>query len=362
VLDASGAAALLRRRRWHGVVVVNYHRIGDGSLSSFDRNAWTATAEAFDEQVAFAARNFDLVTADELVEAARGGRGRYAMITFDDGYRDNHDVALPILRSHGARATFFVTTGFVDEPRRPWWDEIAWMARTTSATAIPAGGWLEQAVVLGDGDRLEAITTLTDRYKSLPGERADAYLEFLAEATGAGRCQGGAEEWMTWDMVRRLRDEGMCVGAHTVTHPVLANHPPERQRDEIAVSKRRLEQELGESVTSFSYPEGTPAAFDARTRAIVHELDFELAFSFYGGYRRFAAWDPYDVRRATVSPATPPSLFRAMLTLPEVFARPRVAPSAADPDAPAVGPPGAAGANPHADDAGERAAVPQGAS
>jgi peptidoglycan/xylan/chitin deacetylase (PgdA/CDA1 family) len=363
VLDASGAARLLRKRPWHGVVVMNYHRIGDGSRSSFDRNAFTTTAEAFDEQVAFAARNFDLVTPDELVEAARGGRGRHAMITFDDGYRDNYEVALPILRSHGARATFFVATGFVDEPRRPWWDEIAWMARTATAAAVPAGGWLERDVGLGDGDRVEAITTLTDRYKSLPGEYAEAYLEFLAKATGAGRCEEGAEEWMTWDMVRGLRRAGMSVGAHTVTHPVLANHPAERQRDEIAFSKRRLERELGEPVTAFSYPEGTPSAFDARTRAIVHELGFELAFSFYGGYRRFADWDPFDVRRATVSAVTPPSLFRAMLTVPGVFVRPRVTPSAPDPDAPRSAAPAAAGAaNRHAHQAGERATPAQGAS
>jgi peptidoglycan/xylan/chitin deacetylase (PgdA/CDA1 family) len=359
MLDRSGAGRLLLRRPWHGVVVINYHRIGEPGDSPFDRNAWTTTAEAFDEQVAFAARNLDLVTPDELVEAARSGRGRHAMITFDDGYRDNHDVALPILRSHGAPAAFFVATGFVDDPRRPWWDEIAWMARTATAGSVPAGEWLGEDVPLGDGDRLEAITTLTDRYKTLPGERAEAYLEYLAEATGAGRCSGGADEWMTWDMVRALRRAGMSVGAHTVTHPVLANHPAERQHHEIAGSKRRLEEELGEPVTAFSYPEGTPAAFDARTRAIVHALGFELAFSFYGGHRRFADWDPYDVRRATVSAATPFTLFQAMLTTPEVFTRPRVSPSAADPHPPRGRAPVAAGANGHGHDATERAALAQ---
>jgi peptidoglycan/xylan/chitin deacetylase (PgdA/CDA1 family) len=359
VLEASGACRLLRRRPWHGVVVMNYHRIGDGAGSPFDRNAFTTTAEAFDEQVAFAARNFDLITPGHLVEAARGGRGRHVMITFDDGYRDNYEVAMPILRSHGAPATFFVATGFVDVPRRPWWDEIAWMARTATAAVVPTGGWLAHDVPLRAGDRIGPITTLTDRYKTLPGDRAEAYLDYLAEATGAGRCGGGAGEWMTWDMVRGLRSAGMSVGAHTVTHPVLANHPAERQHDEIAGSKRRLEEELGEPVTAFSYPEGTPAAFDARTRAIVHALGFELAFSFYGGHRRFADWDPYDVRRATVSAATPLTLFQAMLTVPDLFTRPRTAPSAAHPDAPRDRAPVAAGANGDGHDAGERPPLAQ---
>jgi peptidoglycan/xylan/chitin deacetylase (PgdA/CDA1 family) len=300
-LELTGLGAFLRRRHWSGVVAFNYHRIGTGEGSPYDRAVWTTNADAFDAQVRFAARHFDLIGPEDLAAAARERRGRHAMITFDDGYRDNYEVALPILASHGAHATFFVTTGFIDERRISWWDEISWMARMAS--------------------RPETIDVLNKRYKSLPGDEAEHYLDCLAESSGIGRHGSADEMWMTWDMLRDIRDAGMSIGAHTVTHPVLANQSRERQIWEVGTSKRRLEEELGGPVAAFSYPEGTPSAFDAVTRGALATHGFRLAFSFYGGYRSFADWDPYDVRRTTVSPATPHALFRQMLTVPKLFVR-----------------------------------------
>jgi peptidoglycan/xylan/chitin deacetylase (PgdA/CDA1 family) len=300
-LELTGLGALLRRRSWSGVVVLNYHRIGTGEGSPYDRAVWTAGADAFDAQVRFVVRHFDPIGPGDLAEAARERRGRHAMITFDDGYRDNYDVALPILLSHGAHATFFVTTGFIDDRRIAWWDEISWMAEMAA--------------------RPESIDVMNNRYKSLPGDEAERYLDRLADSTGIGRHGRADDMWMTWDMLRDIRDAGMSIGAHTVTHPVLANQTRQRQQWEIGTSKRRLEEELGGPVTAFSYPEGTRAAFDGATRAALAAHGFKLAFSFYGGHRGFSAWDPYDVRRTTVSPRTPHALFKQMLTLPNVFVR-----------------------------------------
>ena len=74
------------------------------------------------------------------------------MITFDDGYVDNYELAFPVLKANDAKGVFFVATGFIDEPRLAWWDEIAWMIRSSTpdplASAIPfrncserSGGW-----------------------------------------------------------------------------------------------------------------------------------------------------------------------------------------------------------------------------
>src|ERR1700755_1848024 len=126
-LERSGLGALLRLApAWRGLVVLNYHRIGTPGDTSLDRAMWNATVEDFDAQVGFLARNFDVVGPGEAGPAADGRR---VLITFDDGYRDNHAAAMPILRAHGATATFFLTTGFLDAPRLAWWDEVAWMVR-----------------------------------------------------------------------------------------------------------------------------------------------------------------------------------------------------------------------------------------
>ena len=84
------------------------------------------TPEAFDRQVALLKRYFTLIDTATLDAHRAGGPlpRNPALITFDDGYRDNHDQALPILQRHGAKAVFFVATKYVDERRLYWWERI----------------------------------------------------------------------------------------------------------------------------------------------------------------------------------------------------------------------------------------------
>jgi peptidoglycan/xylan/chitin deacetylase (PgdA/CDA1 family) len=339
LLAVTGGGALARRARaWGGVLGLAYHRIGDPAGSPFDHGLWSATPDAFDQQVRFLTRHFDVIGPDDLETALRRRRGRYVLITFDDGYRDNYEHAFPILRSHAAGGLFFVTTGFLDRPGLSWWDEIAWMVRTSPRPGLPAGPWLPAPVPFDPPDRGRAICTLLSRFKQLPTADTPAYLDFLADATGRGRYAGpdADQMWMTWDMVREMAAGGMWVGGHTVTHPVLGRADRARQEEEILRCGRRLEQELGRPMRSFSYPIGSPTAFNADTRDCLRAAGVRFAFSYYGGYRRFDDWDDYDVRRLAVELDTTPDLFRAMVTLPQVFGRPAVIPR---PDPPA-GPPG----------------------
>jgi peptidoglycan/xylan/chitin deacetylase (PgdA/CDA1 family) len=298
---AAGSLGRLFKRlgAWRGVLVMNHHRIGDRDASPFDRSLWSSTAESFDGQVRFLAREADVILPGELEDALRNGRGRHVLLTFDDGYRDNYEIAYPILRSHGVRACFFVATGFLDGARPAWWDEIAWMARR--------GG-------------IEPIRPLTEHYKQLPGDEAERYLDRLAVSTGAGRYPG-AGEWMTWDMVREMRDGGMEIGGHTVTHPVLSRVPKARQDDEIAGCAKRLEEELGRPMRFFSYPNGTTWSFDQGARAALEAHDVELAFSFYGGFLRPGPFDRHDVPRCAVYGHWSPTDFVGATVLPQAFAR-----------------------------------------
>ena len=128
----TGLTALAARAyRWSGVVAFNYHRIGTAKGSLFDHGLWSANEDAFRDQLRFLKTNFDIVSPPDLPDIVAGRRGRYVMVTFDDGYIDNYTTAFPILGEAGVRATFFVTTGFIDTPRPAWWDEIAWMVRSS---------------------------------------------------------------------------------------------------------------------------------------------------------------------------------------------------------------------------------------
>jgi len=326
VLHHSRGATVLRRApACSGVLVLNYHRIGHATSSSLFRDTFSATPVDFDRQLAFLARNTDVIGGDDLPDVLRTGRGRHVLITFDDGYLDNYELAFPILKQHGLPATFFICTGLLDGRGLAWWDEIAWMVRTSPRRELPATSWIETPIPLGalGDDREPAIKAVIERYRALPGEKTAAFLDHVAEATGTGRADASLARnlWMTWDHVRELRDGGMTIGAHTVTHPILSRLTAERQREEIAGSRARLAVELGAAPRLFSYPVGKPHTFNADTRAALKEAGFSHAFSFYGGHQPFAPLDPFDFRRTYVGWRTSLPVFQGKVTLPMVFAR-----------------------------------------
>jgi peptidoglycan/xylan/chitin deacetylase (PgdA/CDA1 family) len=322
-LDVTGCARLLRAAHvWEGVLILNYHRIGDRRHSLLDRNLWSATDEDFDRQIATIAKNFDVIGLDDLEDALQRPHGRSVMVTFDDGYRDNYTNAFPILKSHGVPATFFITTGFLDIPKVPWWDEIAWMVRTSRLAALGANSWTSTAVVFDDVDRELAIDRLLSVYKGLPDEVTEDYLGFLGEALRTGRCPAhiAHELWMTWDMIREMRRDGMNFGGHTVTHPILANQPSDQQDWEIGECQRRLVEELGEPIDAFSYPVGGQISFNAFTRAALEHYGFRWAFTYFGGYCAPGYADRFSISRTAIETDVDLTMFRAIATLPQLFA------------------------------------------
>ncbi|MFI5093670.1 MAG: polysaccharide deacetylase family protein [Candidatus Acidiferrales bacterium] len=323
LLCRSGLRALLgRAMEWSGLLVLNYHRVGNGKESPFDRGLWSAGTEAFTDQIRFCKSQLDLITPDDIPHVLARGRGRHALITFDDGYRDNYEIAFPILKRESVPATFFIATGFVDAPQVPWWDEIAWMVRTSRLDRVEFPGWVPAPVSFDEPEREGAVRTFLRAYKMMPAESTSRYLDALAESTGSGRCgeDVGNNFWMNWDMLREMKSSGMTVAGHTVTHPILACAPIKRQREEILGCGTRLVEEMREPMRYFSYPVGGPNSFNSVTHDCLREAGVQYAFSYYGGFRRFGDWNDFDVRRVAVEPGMTDDWFRSIVTLPQFFA------------------------------------------
>lgn len=264
----------------------------------------------------------EMITPDDLPRALATPRGRYGLITFDDGYRDNYDVAFPILKAAGVPATFFITTGFIDTPCIAWWDEIAWMVRTSQRNSIELVGWIPNPLSFDEPDREQAVRTLLRAYKAMPADSTASFLDAIAGATESGRygATEGESPWMNWEMLREMHLAGMTVGGHTVTHPILARASRERQRAEIMGCSKRLAEEIGEPMRYFSYPVGGHEAFDSVTRELLREAGVQIAFSYYGGFRGRNDWDNYDVRRVRIDASVSSDWFRSIVSLPRFFA------------------------------------------
>jgi peptidoglycan/xylan/chitin deacetylase (PgdA/CDA1 family) len=323
LLSATGLLALLLRvPSWRGVAVLSYHRIGDRRQSDLHRGLFSADAGAFERQLRILKSNFRIIMPDQLEDSVRAGRDRSMMITFDDGYRDLHANALPVLEATGVKATMFLCSGLIDGTAAAWWDEIAWMIRHRTAEVLPAGSWGE-AMTLHEAGLEPAIDALTRVYWTLRPEAGSAFLDELAGATGSGRrpVTGLREDWITWEMARELRAAGHQIGAHTLTHPILARLSPDEQQAEIAGSVERIASEVGERPRWLAYPVGTHGTFDERTKAAALAAGIELAFSNYGGVVTRRTAQAHDVRRLASESLRTEPLLRATLALPQVFAR-----------------------------------------
>lgn len=262
------------------------------------------TREQFDRICGWLRAWCNVLPLGEAVDRLRAGTlpARAAVITFDDGYADNHTQALPILQRHGLTATFFVATGFLDGGRM-WNDTVIEAIRRGPAGPLDLHGTpaaAAGAVVLGDAaSRRQAVDRLLGATKYLePGERARC-VQVVADRCGAALPD---DLMMTSAQVRDLAARGMTVGAHTTHHPILARLDGQAMRAEIADGRAALERITGAPVDLFAYPNGKPGEdYDDRAVSVVRELGFRAAVSTrWGAGRagddlfqlpRFSPWD-----------------------------------------------------------------------
>ncbi len=308
------------------LTVLTYHRVAEpGAAGELDDGVVDVTPAQLDRQLRYLRRWLDVVSLQDVLAWKRGSRGlppNPVLVTFDDGYRDNHDVALPILRRHGVRATFFIAVDYVRERRLYWWDRVALVVKRSLRGALRMDYPEPLELPLRDTcARAAALRRLQRIVKDRRGLDLPRFLGELELAAGVHldreEERGLAERTvMTWDHVLALRDAGMDVQSHTRSHRVLQTLDDEDLVRELRGSREELECVLGRPVSAVSYPVGKPLGDDARIKRAVREAGYELGFSNGTGSNRLEAFDPLDARRISLDVSLADELFRTMLALP----------------------------------------------
>jgi peptidoglycan/xylan/chitin deacetylase (PgdA/CDA1 family) len=324
-------AGLAARRLglWPGaeLTVVLYHRVVDPSgIGDLDPDLIDATPQEFDEQMAYLRRNFHPVGIEEVLAAHRGGPPLprdSVLVTFDDGYLDNHDHALPILAKHGIRGLFFVSTGHVTDRSLFWWEQISLLVRrSTSSSARLEYPRIEALDLSSPEAKVLATRKLNLVVKDYYGLDLDRFLAGVAKACGVSWSDAEGREradrsLMTWDQVRALRAAGMGVGSHTQSHRVLNTLPPAALEAELRQSRAMLEERLGEPVTTIAYPVGRSIKMLASARKAVAAAGYELGFTTTPGTNRMGnGADAYDLRRLAIQRGMPSGLAQVFLSFP----------------------------------------------
>ena len=309
---AARAARAARAVRRHasgtpGAFVLLYHRVADPNAEPWgDPWGLCVTPERFAQQLAALRAHAHPMPLADFAAARRAGAlppGAVA-VTFDDGYLDNLAAARPLLARHGVPATVFLATGYAGHGRRFWWDVLArhllgphpLPARLDLEGRLPDGApatfarlltAAERAPRRSDADRgWIAMRDAADARQALyfalwrwaqtldPATR-DAAIATLADAVPLPADVPPAPRALTAAEVAVLVDGGLVeVGAHSVSHPMLPNLPPDRQREEVVRSRDDTARLAGSSVATFSYPHGS---YDATTVALVRDAGFTAA-------------------------------------------------------------------------------------
>lgn len=290
-------------------LILVYHRVAE--LPS-DPQLLCVTPQHFVGHLEILRKHARPMRLQQLTQALQGGNlpRRAVVVTLDDGYADSLHDAKPLLERYGIPATVFVTTGYIGQEREFWWDELDRLLLQPGTLPevlrlnVDGSSWqweLGEAVHYGkDAYRHHRCWNVLEKndpssrqglYRSLcqllhplTEEKRRKVLDDLLVWAGAEPMSRPTHRALARDEVLRLAEGGVIeVGAHTVTHSVLSALSAAAQRIEIQRSKARLEDILGCSVTSFSYPFGSRADYTVETVAVVREAGFACACANFAG-------------------------------------------------------------------------------
>lgn len=262
-------------------------------------------AARFDALAAHLASSYNVLPLGEAHQRLVAGHlpPRALVITFDDGYADNAEVALPILRRHGLRATFFVATGFLDGGLM-WNDAVIECVRRTPRATLDLQAFGLGTLALGSlAQRRSAIGALLPKIKYLTLQDRVTALETLRALCGQPELP--TDLMMRSTQVRELAQAGMEIGAHTVRHPILAQETLSTVAGEVQASRHQLQALSGQAVDVFAYPNGRPGTDYRREHVeLLREAGFRAAVSTAHGIAS-AADDPHQLPRFTPWDAAP---------------------------------------------------------
>ena len=285
LLGLPGFEALCRRLTRRHVRVLMYHRVAPDPAA----DSHSLPLVKFRRQLKYLAGVCQVVDPDTQNRFEAGdfaGDGRpLAVITIDDGYTDFRDYMVPVFRDLGIPATLFVTTGFVGGESWMWWDKVNYIIEETDQTEVSFefGSGRLTGRLADPGERRRFWSVLVPALRFVPDQDKENAIFRLAEQLGVDLPAVPPDRYaaVSWEDLEAMYADGVNLGGHTRTHPILSRCDDERAAAEIDGSRRDLAAHLGTGTNWFAYPQGGPADHTAITADLVREAGFRGAYVAY---------------------------------------------------------------------------------
>jgi peptidoglycan/xylan/chitin deacetylase (PgdA/CDA1 family) len=302
-LDRTGIFDLITRIHGHDLLVLAYHSILEQQHPQPFR--YHHTTGEFAAHLEWLGRNCEPVGLDGVrkwLEGRWNSSKPPALITFDDGYKNNSLIAANLLSRKGMPAIFFLSTDYIGRDRVLWPDIVfaRILACVSGTLRLPDG--LTTVVPPAGEQRIPLAFRVLQDCKDSPEEKRLEYLEYLAAETPAVdiKLASQVQDFMSWDDVRGLIQRGFELGSHTVTHPILSRVSSAQLRRELVESRKRVETETGSCCIAIAYPNGSPRDYNPAVLQAAEEAGYEFGFIISG------RWSGQPVHRLAIDRISPP--------------------------------------------------------
>lgn len=286
--------------------VITYHRVDCPSENPhLYPGVHSATPEQFAAQLDQLQACSNIISLDDVLDALEGRRrlpAKSVLITFDDAYQ-NFETAWQHLKSRGLPVVLFVPTSFPDHPENKfWWDRVHWAIHSTAKAQLNVDG---QTLPLESlKQKNEAARLIAARVKQTPHREAMPWIDTLCQELHE---DAKPNEVLTWQRLRELSEEGVTMGAHTHTHPLMNQIDLEEAREEAIRSRDELQERLGKQIQSFCYPAG---GVSDEVAAMLREIGYSAAFTTQRGVNDLDACDAMRLNRINVGGRTSTNVMR----------------------------------------------------
>lgn len=281
-----GLPALFARRNRRRLPILMYHGLVERPLSP---RCWhQLDVASFRRQIAWVAPRYRVLPLEEALDRLYAGTlpERALAVTFDDGYRSNLELGLPILEAFRVPATVFLVTDLVGTDEVTWPDRLFLaLARTRAASATSSALGLSSAPLSTDAERARAYETAVGAAKSLPRAEKDAAASRLVADLGQdGPIDPGAFRVLSWAEVETLTRSGLVsVASHTRTHQILSRCADAEVPGEVGPAHETLARRVGRTPRVMAYPVGRAIDYDARAIAAVAAAGIPYALTTIEG-------------------------------------------------------------------------------
>lgn len=228
---------------------------------------------------------------------------RSVVLTFDDGYRNNYKLAFPLLQRYNAPATIFVTTGFVDQTHPLWNDRLEYLIANSvgACVEIKCDGVALQLATGTEQEKQASLAKANHLFKVMPETQKQRLLNALEEALKVSWEWNNIPDMICplgWGEIREMQRSGLvAIGSHTVSHPILSRCDEAQLKDELKLSRQRIEEETEAPCHLFAYPNGEAGDYSEQSIEWLEKSGYTGAVTTIGGMVDTSSYDRYQLPR-----------------------------------------------------------------